>query len=220
MHRLQQHILSQLINNPSLSYAQLKPPEVEGNLFMYHLRALMKRDLIVKRSDGQYELSPEGKLYADTLSLKTLTPRIQPRIVTLIACQNEAGEWLLFRRKRHPMLGWTGFPYGKIHLGETVAQAAKRELKEKTGIEAELTHQGDGYITFTEGVEPVSQVFFHLFRAINPHGTLHKSPPSGTISWGQLENGDQKVMPSVPDLIKLMGAHPHDRFFCELEYQV
>lgn len=220
MHRLQQHILSQLINNPSLRYAQLKPATVEGNLFMYHLRALMKRGLIIKRADGQYELSPEGKLYADTLSLKTLTPRAQARIITLIACQNEAGEWLLFQRKRHPMLGWTGFPYGKVHVGESVAESARRELKEKTGLEAQLTHVGDGYITFIEGSDPVSQIFFHLFRGARPHGSLRHDPPSGAVFWGRIAQADQKLMPSVPDLLKLMEEHPQDRFFCELEYQV
>ena len=220
MHRLQQHILGQLINNPSLRYADLKPAEVEGNLFMYHLRVLMKQGLVVKRPDGRYELSPDGKLYADTLSLKTLTPRVQPRLVTLTVCRNEQGEYLLFRRKRHPMLGWVGFPYGKIHLGETVAQAAARELEEKTGIQAQLAHRGDGYITFIEQDEPVSQVFFHLFVGANPEGKLRTDPPSGTVFWGWIEEVGDKLLPSVPDLLKLLAKHPAERFFCELEYHV
>ena len=220
MHRLQQHILSQLINNPSQRYADLKPAEVEGNLFMYHLRVLMKQGLVVKRDDGRYELSPDGKLYAETLSLKTLTPRIQPRLVTLTVCQNEQGEYLLFRRKRHPMLGWVGFPYGKIHLGETVTQAAARELKEKTGIQAQLTHRGDGYITFIENGEPVSQIFFHLFVGTNANGKLRSDPPSGTVFWGRPETAQDKLLPSVPDMLKLLAKHPQERFFCELEYRV
>lgn len=110
MHRLQQHIIHQLILHPSLRYARLKPDEVEGNLFMYHLRQLMKEGLVTKRSDGQYELAAEGKLYADRLSLQSFTPRVQPKIVTLIACQNEHDEWLLYERKRQPLIGQIGFP--------------------------------------------------------------------------------------------------------------
>jgi len=220
MHRLQQHIFGLLINNPSLRYARLKPAEVEGNLFMYHLRALINQGWVHKRPDGQYELTPEGKRYADTLSLKTLTPRIQPRIVTLLAVRDDKGRWLLFRRKRHPMLGWVGFPYGKIHLGESVSEAAHRELKEKTGVEAKLVHRGDGYITFYENAEAISQIFFHLFIGTNPHGSLKKNPPSGTVFWGRLEDADNTYMPSLADLAKLIDNNSKERFFSELEYKV
>jgi hypothetical protein len=53
MHRLQQHILSQLIHYPERRYADLKPDEVEGNLFMYHLRQLMAAGWVIKREDGK-----------------------------------------------------------------------------------------------------------------------------------------------------------------------
>src|SRR5438874_5275120 len=120
MHRLQQHILQQLIHNSRLRYAQLKPTDVEGNLFMYHLRQVMSEGWVCKAGDGAYELSPVGQAYVERLSLKTLTPRAQPRIVTLMVCQNEDSEYLLFRRKRQPLIGMVGFPYGKLHLGESI----------------------------------------------------------------------------------------------------
>ncbi len=44
---------------------------------------------------------------------------------------------LLVRRNNRPNAGLWGFPGGKIELGETVMEAAIRELQEETGIEAE-----------------------------------------------------------------------------------
>ena len=44
---------------------------------------------------------------------------------------------LLVRRSNKPDLGLWGYPGGKIELGETVMEAAIRELQEETGIEAE-----------------------------------------------------------------------------------
>lgn len=218
MHRLQQHILHQLIHNHRLRYADLKPADVEGNLFMYHLKQLIKQGLVLKCDDGRYELSAEGQAYADRLSLKTLTPRAQPRIVTLIVLQNEAGEYLLYRRKRQPLLGMIGFPYGKIHLGETVAEAANRELKEKTGLSAELTHRGDGYVTIYTAEQPISQIMFHLFIGRQPLGKLKKGTTAGVPLWSSLSVLEPaEVMPSVYDLAKLVTAS--EKFFVELVYK-
>lgn len=45
--------------------------------------------------------------------------------------------WLLIQRGREPNKGHWSFPGGKIHLGESILNAAKRELHEETGIEEE-----------------------------------------------------------------------------------
>lgn len=221
MHRIQNHIISQLISATNLRYADIKPAEVEGNLFMYHLRQLLNAGLVQKRIDGRYELSPEGQLYADRLSLQTLAPRAQPRIVTLVACQNQSGEYLLYRRRRQPLIGMVGFPYGKIHLGEAIAVAAARELQEKTGLHATLEHRGDGYINIYDNSQPVSQIFFHLFEGRDVNGRLLPKTKSGDAFWQKPENlGLGELIPSVPELCRLIDAHPDTRFFTELTYNL
>jgi ADP-ribose pyrophosphatase YjhB (NUDIX family) len=219
MHRLQQHILSQLIHYPERRYADLKPDEVEGNLFMYHLRQLMAAGWVIKREDGKYELTPDGLRYAESLSLKTFSPRIQPRIVTLLVCRNEVGEVLLYRRHRQPLIGLSGFPYGKIHLGETILEAAGRELSEKTGLAARLTHRGDGYITTYVGAEMVSQIMFHLFEGTQIKGQLLRHV-DGEAHWiTEAEIAEHKTLPSVIDLLRLLETHK-ERFFTELVYHL
>ncbi len=219
MHHLQQHILHQLIRHSQRRYADLKPAEIEGNLFMYHLRQLIRLRYVAKRADGLYELTPTGHRYADGLSLETFAPRAQPKIVTLLACRNEAGEWLLLRRSRQPLLGMVGFPYGKIHLGESIAEASARELAEKAGLTAELVHRGDGYITIRQAGEPISQIMFHLFYGENPQGQLVPESRFGTAFWARPEEAGESVMPSVPELIRLLQTDPN-RFFVELTYDL
>lgn len=219
MHRLQQHILDRLIRHENQRYADLKPDEVEGNLFMYHLKQLTSNGQVVKRADGLYELTAEGKRLIGGMSLETFTPRAQPKIVTLVVCRNEAGQYLFYRRRRQPLLGMAGFPYGKIHLGESIADAAVRELFEKTGLAADLEHKGDGYITIYQDDEPVSQIMFHLFYGENPVGELLPDSTSGKAYWGTLSDVDKTFMPSVIDLLQLLKDNLSDRFFAELVYK-
>ncbi|MGE5506401.1 MAG: NUDIX hydrolase [Actinomycetota bacterium] len=47
------------------------------------------------------------------------------------------GKFLMVLRDREPDRGKWGFPGGAVELGETVAEAAIRELHEETGIVAE-----------------------------------------------------------------------------------
>ncbi|WP_243373146.1 NUDIX hydrolase [Microvirga solisilvae] len=58
-------------------------------------------------------------------------------IPAVIAVVIREGEALLVRRANPPDAGLWGFPGGKIEFGETVADAALRELKEETTVEAE-----------------------------------------------------------------------------------
>lgn len=221
MHRLQQHILQLLILNSHLRYADLKPREIEGNLFMYHLKQLIADGLVEKNTNGRYQLTAKGKLYSDRLSLKSLTPRVQPRIVTLMAVEDGEGNWLFYRRKRQPLIHMIGFPYGKIHIGESVKQAAERELKEKTGLAADLEHRGDGYATTTQNGEPVSEILFHMFYGCNPKGELLQRSKIGEPFWGQLKDiKDSEVMPNAPHLLQLVQSYKGSRFFAELSHQV
>ena len=59
-------------------------------------------------------------------------------------------EVLLIRRGTPPRLGEWSLPGGRIEPGERAADAALRELREETGIEAELT----GLIDVVDGFFP------------------------------------------------------------------
>lgn len=57
-------------------------------------------------------------------------------VVGVLAVVWRDGEVLLVRRANPPQAGRWGFPGGGIELGETLAEAARRELAEETGVVA------------------------------------------------------------------------------------
>src|SRR3712207_5134811 len=61
----------------------------------------------------------------------------QSPIPAVIAVVIHEDRTLLVRRANPPDAGLWGFPGGKIEFGETVADAAIRELREETGVRAE-----------------------------------------------------------------------------------
>lgn len=57
--------------------------------------------------------------------------------VAVLAITVQDGQALLVQRKNPPDAGLWGFPGGRVEFGETLQDAATRELLEETGIAAE-----------------------------------------------------------------------------------
>jgi ADP-ribose pyrophosphatase len=220
MHDLQKQILRQLLLKQTCRYRDIKPKEVEGNLFMYHLRRLIS-DGLVEKSSNRYQLTKAGLRFVDTVSLENLRPRIQPKIATLLIVKNNSGQYLLYRRSREPFFGKTGFPYGKIHLGETIAEAANRELQEKTGLQASLNHRGDAYVTVYQGNELLSHMLFHIFAGSDPAGQLKADSEIGRCFWGHpTKIAPQDLFPGLGDIFRTVDKTNRVNFFREFSYQI
>jgi ADP-ribose pyrophosphatase len=95
---------------------------------------------------------PDGRIVDDYLQMHMGRAAV-------IAAQDEAGRYMLFRMYKHgPRRAGLGFPGGGVEDGETPLQAAQRELREETGLEAgewlDLggyavhSNQGCGFVTF------------------------------------------------------------------------
>lgn len=216
MHEIQQYIVKQLVHQEVCRYRDIKPKEVEGNLFTYHLRRLIQENIIEKCPNG-YRLTGNGLRLVDNLSLQSMQPRIQPKIATLVACQNNNQEWLLYRRSKQPFLGKIGFPYGKIHLGERIAEAADRELVEKTGINAKLVHVGDAYLTVDDGTSLITHMLFHIFYGVEPSGELQQETAIGSCFWqSEQDIVKEQTIPGFTEILRCIKSKQRWPFFIEL----
>lgn len=219
MHQYESHILKKMMLGDVLRYRDLKLKDIESNLFIYHLKNLIKKG-IIKKTIGGYKFTAAGLRYVDKISLSRFKQRFQPKIVNIIIVKNKKEEYLLYFSKRQPFYGLIGFPFGKIHFGEKLIEAANRELKEKTGILAEIKHKGDVYLRIYKDKELMSHMLCHIFLAYNLKGDLLNNSEIGTYKWENIKNIKKiKFIPGFLEMAKL-AEKSKTYFFKEMEFNI
>ncbi|WP_409185140.1 NUDIX hydrolase [Amycolatopsis sp. VS8301801F10] len=113
--------------------------------------------------------------------------------------QDEQGRILMIRRTDNDLYA---IPGGQLELGETLAQAAVREVFEETGIACEIIGVIGLYsnphhvIAYDDG--EVRQEFSICFRAKPSHGTLKTSNESKEVLWVDSETLELlKIHPAI-----------------------
>jgi ADP-ribose pyrophosphatase YjhB (NUDIX family) len=164
-HHIQKYIINVLMFHETARFRDLRPPRTDTNLFSYHLKLLLKSGVINKVESG-YALSGSGLSYVDRVSTEQKTVRTQPKIITMLLVQNSNGDVLLQKRDKQPYINAWTLPYGKLHIeDETLAVAARREAKEKLGLDDQsVTHIGDAYIRVKSDGAMLSTTLAHVFR--------------------------------------------------------
>jgi 8-oxo-dGTP diphosphatase len=124
-----------------------------------------------------------------------------------IAIVPRDGKVLLVRRANPPDPGRWGFPGGKIELGETVAQAAIRELAEETGVRAEAVETLDALDTILRGADGALKFHYVLVAVLCRY--LDGEPvanddvhEAGWFDLARIETGPEPFLPRVLDLAR------------------
>jgi len=192
LHPIQIKILEKLIFSEGLHYVNLKPDkDMENNKFDWHLKQIMKAGLIAKQAE-LYALTKEGRKYCNRIDTDHNEVAMQGKISALMVCLrniNGYNEFLMSTRKKHPFFNCQGFASGKIRWGESIPEAAARELFEETGLKGKceiinLWH----YLVQDEDATTKEDKYFFICRFVNPTGDVLKNNIEGVFEWVREED--------------------------------
>lgn len=145
MHEAQVAILRHLLFKPHAAFAELqKETGLSSDHFNFHVKKLIDEGY-VEKGEKQYKLSHKGKEYANRMDTDENEIEKQPKVSVAITLErkNDKGEreFLFQQRKKNPYFDFWGRVGGKVRWGESVIEAANRELKEETGLEADFEYR-------------------------------------------------------------------------------
>ncbi|RSM45197.1 NUDIX domain-containing protein [Amycolatopsis balhimycina DSM 5908] len=129
--------------------------------------------------------------------------------------QDDEGRILMIKRTDNDLYS---IPGGQLELGETLAEAAVREVREETGIECEVAEVIGLYsdpkhvIAYDDG--EVRQEFSICFRATAVDGTLKTSKESKEVLWVSIEQLEKlTIHSSIQTRIEHALASSKDTYF-------
>lgn len=125
----------------------------------------------------------------------------------------EDGRILLARRANPPSAGMWSLPGGRLELGETVAECARREVLEECGVHCEpleLHHAVDSIHRDAAG-----RVQYHYLivdvLARWTSGDPRPGADASEVAWFRAENlGEPDVTPRVAEVVEALLARLHN----------
>lgn len=210
LHHIRKSILDTLATAPSRRYGELKPDNLDGNVFTYHLKQLITDKYIAKQDDGSYALLPRGKDYVVHRYENSL---LQAHSIFLIAV-HQGDTWLMRERLVQPLIGMAGFIHGEPVANESVLDSAAQRLLQKTGYDIPLSVHSSGLIRMKRSgmIESFSHAILLVGETNQP--LTHLRDATGRHFWlNESELQRMDILPSCVDLItriKQNDASPFD----------
>jgi 8-oxo-dGTP diphosphatase len=117
------------------------------------------------------------------------------------------GRLLLVRRLNAPREGLWAVPGGKVEFGETLAESARREVKEETGLEVEIGEVIWVGETLGPGDPPAWHYVLVDFMGTVVGGHLEAGDDAAEVAWFSLTDArDLPLTPTMPGLLEALEA--------------
>lgn len=217
--------MKELLLKKEARFSELNVNKVPTDQFTFHVRQLTERGIIEKMDEGQYRLTVSGKEYANRFDIDSGPVKFehQAKIGVLVVATRKKGgkiEYVMQERRKHPFFGFRGFITGKVKLGESIVETAKRELREETGLAADCEPK----TVYHERIlsrenDLLEDKNFFIFTAPNPVGDLVEEFDGGKNRWiPENEVLEGNIFYDIADILKLIRS---DHFtFSERSYVV
>lgn len=172
-HGAQMEILRKLLFMQVARFSDLlKATELTSDHFNFHIKQLIEAGYLEKQGDA-YMLTRAGKEYANRMDTDEKVLEKQPKLSVLLIVENDKGQFLSQQRLKQPFFGFWGRPTGKIRWGESLEEAAHRELMEETGLTADFRYAGLYHkMDYETSGDFLEDKYFLLMYGANPQGEI------------------------------------------------
>jgi ADP-ribose pyrophosphatase YjhB (NUDIX family) len=127
-------------------------------------------------------------------------------------CMLSDGRLLLIERGRPPFSGRLSLPGGKVRFGETIAEAARRELAEETGASPpNLT-----FVTLHEAIDPAFHAVIAVFAGRLAPGAILAAADDAValhqLTPAEIRDADAagRTTPGLYDVVRKVLATMHE----------
>ena len=220
-HVAQMSILRKLLIGQTASFSDLsRATSLTTDHTNFHIKQLISAKMVehIPKAYGQYRLTRRGKEYANRMDTEELVIEKQPKLVVEI-CIEKDGKFLFQERRKQPYYGYWSFPTGKIRWGETIIQAAARELMEETGLTATLRKVGTHHkLDYDNNGQLLEDKYLILVHGVSPKGTMVVETETHINHWlTPDEYRQQKVnFGEIDEILESINDAP--AFISEAEY--
>lgn len=218
-HEVQMKILRRLLFALTASFSDLlKQTELTSDHFNFHIKKLIDAGYVVKKGDV-YTLTREGKEYANRMDTDERVIEKQPKLSVLLIIDDGKGHYLAQERRKQPFYGFWGRMTGKIRWGETLEQAATRELHEETGLTAQFRYAGLYHkMDFQHDGVFLEDKYFIVMYGSNPSGKLITDTEGHHNEWLSVAELETKetVFASIAEITEF--ARSGSQGFIEKQY--
>lgn len=211
MHKAQQNVMYALQYATRARYSELlRASDFASDSFKFHLRKLRQLGFVIKAEDGLYELTAEGKAYVSRLDRRSGRQIEQPKAsMLMVVTSKDSNDWILaHQRTREPFNGFWGIASAPVLRGVPLVEAAARELKKQTGIEADFNVKGFYRVIDknSRGTVLEDKIFAIVHAEVLERRDAHEW--SGGISeWMTVDAllGQMKLFPTTEPLVAMLN---------------
>lgn len=207
LHHVQKSIIDKLSTKDTARYAELKPDDMDGNQFTYHIKQLLSAKLIQRDDEGNYSLTKSGKTH---LVYRYENPSNSAHTIFLVVIR--CGEKLLLRKRLvQPMLGFSGFVHGEPSAEENLTDTIIARVKNKTGLQISDIKINSGGLIKISNNENIVESFSHAIIVTTEIDNVRlpiSQDETGENFWiNQKEIGSvENLLPSCQKILEMIDS--------------
>lgn len=201
-----------LARSEHASIREMKPEEVESNLFSYHLNGLVGEGYITKTGRGVYTLTPKGHKLIGSFSTATNTQQENIKTVVMLYGKTHDGHYLFFQWSRQPYINRVTLLHDRMPLGKSLENGIQDATFDKLGMELKPRYMTSVLIKITHDGELVSHMNALVYSVNVENIELPYQSRNGKAFLASLEDLDNK-MEGLDELVEALSTQSQQKEF-------